>query len=517
MQKMESLKTLRKQRELTQEECARFLNMSRRAYQLLEAESGRQKSAKYQRCYNLLKDAEVVEQRKTLFKTHVFLGEDLFPLRDSVAELPKRHPFHDLHDFIEGQSTGKVCILYGLRHSGKTTMLFQLLSELDLEKSAYIQLNETFVMGDLIKDLNALKAKGVRYVLIDEITLLPDFIPSCGVLSDIYAKLGMKIVLSGADSLGFALANMDALYNRGVLIHASHIPYGEYREMSGEKGVDEYIQSPFNADDDQAKAAKRFIDAAIITNIQRTLRNCHNLDRYPRLRALQEKNALVTAIHGYLEELNHRFLLCIVEGKSEPSELGLARTLSLQEEEVKEIQECLRALDVLSPTTTVYEDGSKKQRDVFLQPGLRFAITKGLVYDLLNDASFASFTEKQKSAIGDNLIKQIKQRMLREVVLLETSMAQNEDKVFRYHFASGEEFDMLIAEKDDEFALFEIKRGKKAATNHLRDKPLLDAISSRFGECKSRTVLYRGENQKDDGILYQNVEEYLSSLYQSKK
>ena len=38
---------------------------------------------------------------------------------------------------------------------------------------------------------------------IDEVTLMPDFIDSAALFSDIYAAQGMKIVLSGTDSLGF--------------------------------------------------------------------------------------------------------------------------------------------------------------------------------------------------------------------------------------------------------------------------------------------------------------------------
>jgi len=40
--------------------------------------------------------------------------------------------------------------------------------------------------------------------------------------------MGMKLVLSGTDSLGFAMANRDELYDRSVMIHTSFIPFREY-------------------------------------------------------------------------------------------------------------------------------------------------------------------------------------------------------------------------------------------------------------------------------------------------
>ena len=44
---------------------------------------------------------------------------------------------------------------------------------------------------------------GYKYVFIDEVTLIEDFIEGAALFSDIFAACGMKIVLSGTDSLGF--------------------------------------------------------------------------------------------------------------------------------------------------------------------------------------------------------------------------------------------------------------------------------------------------------------------------
>ena len=47
------------------------------------------------------------------------------------------------------------------------------------------------------------EANGFRYIFIDEITLMSDFIEGAALFSDVFATCGMKIVLSGTDSLGF--------------------------------------------------------------------------------------------------------------------------------------------------------------------------------------------------------------------------------------------------------------------------------------------------------------------------
>lgn len=67
-----------------------------------------------------------------------------------------------------------------------------------------------------------------RYVFIDEVTLMEDFIDSAALFSDVFATMGMKIVLSGTDSLGFWLAMDEELYDRAKSIHTTFIPYREY-------------------------------------------------------------------------------------------------------------------------------------------------------------------------------------------------------------------------------------------------------------------------------------------------
>ena len=141
------------------------------------------------------------------FHTNVVTCTGLQALANSVAKYSKRDCFSTLQKFVAGSYDGKICILYGLRRTGKTTLLFQMLSELPIEKTAYIKVQTTDDMSRLTKDLKVLFELGYRYVFIDEITLLSDFSGTAAVLSDVFSMMGMKIVVSGTDSLGFAMAN----------------------------------------------------------------------------------------------------------------------------------------------------------------------------------------------------------------------------------------------------------------------------------------------------------------------
>ena len=73
-------------------------------------------------------------------------------------------------------------------------------------------------------------------------TLLDDFIEGAALFSDIFAASGMRIVLSGTDSLGFLFTEDEQLYDRCILLHTTFIPYREFESVLGIHGIDEYIR-----------------------------------------------------------------------------------------------------------------------------------------------------------------------------------------------------------------------------------------------------------------------------------
>ena len=112
----------------------------------------------------------------------------------------------------------------------------------NLSRTAYIKARRNDNMAMMNRDLKKLFDAGFRYVFIDEVTLMEDFIDSAALFSDVFAAMGMKIVLSGTDSLGFWLAMDQELYDRAKPIHTTFIPYREYSRLLGIDSIDEYIR-----------------------------------------------------------------------------------------------------------------------------------------------------------------------------------------------------------------------------------------------------------------------------------
>lgn len=181
-------------------------------------------------------------------------------------------------------------------------------------------------MSDLIKDLNTLYNYGYKYVFIDEITLLSDFINTAAVLSDIFSMMGMKIVISGTDSLSFAMANRDELYDRNIMIHTSFISFKEYAKLLAIHSIDTYIKygrtlKIENMDFDDPdfmfedvsfrddESARKYIDTAISKNIQHALKNDNFGEYFNELRTLYNNNELTNVINRIVENMIIYFYL----------------------------------------------------------------------------------------------------------------------------------------------------------------------------------------------------------------
>lgn len=574
-----TLKELRISKGLNQAQCAEYLGMSTRNYQNYENDAAKANTARYHAIYQKLESygqpvitAAVLSQMPE-FYTNVVTGTGLQALANSVAKYGKRDCFSTLQKFMNGSYDGKICILYGLRRTGKTTLLFQMLSELPIEKTAYIKVQTTDDMSRLTKDLKVLFELGYRYVFIDEITLLSDFIDTAAVLSDVFSMMGMKIVVSGTDSLGFAMANRDELYDRSVTIHTSFIPFREYARLLNIRSVDSYIEyggtlkmENMSFDDSDAafdevafrddESTRKYIDTAISRNIQHTLKNDHYGEYFNQLRELYEKGELTNVINRIVQHMNHRFVLRVVEDEFKSHDFGSAKelllhdlpaeratvlydvnekqilerlkaiievkeksetTVPITQEHIDKVKKYLLMLDLIVNCSERYESGKQAEYIVFSQPGMRYAIAKALVYSLMQDAYFASIPEADKAYITGKILDDVKGRMLEDIVLLEVcKAAPSTMEAFKFKFDAGGEFDMVIYDKASQNCrIYEIKHSAKVnekQTIHLRDAEKCQIIENRFGPISGKFVLYRGKDKFAEGVQYLNVENFLCGL-----
>lgn len=513
------------------------------------------------------------EKKKTAeefhFRTMVRYGKQLRAQIALTRNYKKRECIHSLRDYILGEAQEKVFILYGLRRTGKTTMIRQILEELPPElfkKAAFIQVTSRDTLADVDEDLRELEKNGFIYVFLDEVTLMEDFVEGAAIFSDIYASSGMKIVLSGTDSLGFAFSKEEQLYDRCIMLHTTFIPYREFETVLGIAGIDEYIRYGGtmslggvnyneNAPFANSKNAGEYIDTAIAKNIQHSLKMYEYGGHFRQLLDLYEKGELTNVINRVVEDINHRFTRSVVERTFRSHDIsvtaanllrdrenpinvkehldidkvtmGIMKMLDLlnKEEQSVDIEEChmvqikeyLTLLDLIMEIEleSLPEVEKKASITVLTQPGMRYAQADAIVENMLLDAKFQELSIKERQHILERLLSEIRGRMMEDIVLLETKIAKPDQKVFKLQFAVGE-FDMVVFDpKTLTCKIYEVKYSKERVKNqyrHLVDEKKCQMTSHRYGDIEGRYVIYRGEHAEMDGIEYLNVEEYLKSL-----
>lgn len=505
----------------------------------------------------------------SMFTTNVRTGETLRSLAKSVRGYRRRECFQQLYDYVYGDPQDKVFILYGLRRTGKTTMIRQIFAEMrdtELVKAAFIQITAKDTLADVNRDLKILEAHGFRYVFLDEVTLMEDFIEGAALFSDVFAACGMKIVLSGTDSLGFLFTEDEQLYDRCVLLHTTFIPYREFETVLGIHGIDEYIRyggtmslGGIHYNENSTFASKEktdeYVDTAIARNIQHSLRCYQYEGHFRHLRDLYDKNELTSAINRVVEDINHRFTLEVLTQDWKSHDLGISasnlrrdrenptdildridlvavtsslrklleirnkaeQTIELDDIHVAEIKEYLDLLDLTREIDVLHlpDVSTKSSRTVIAQPGLRYAQADELIRSLLLDETFSALSLAERTVVQERILTEIKGRMLEDIVLLETKLTNLKKQVFVLQFPIGE-FDMVVFDPEaGSCQIFEIKHSEEAVSQqyrHLVNEEKCAQTEHRYGSITGKFVLYRGKSRVVDGIPYQNVEEYLRNL-----
>mgnify|MGYP002516454903 FL=1 len=510
------------------------------------------------------------------FNLRVIFGNDLKDFSAQTNVFQKRNCYKQIQKYLYSETLDKVCLVYGLRRTGKTTMIRQCLQDMndtDFNRSVYIKATVNDTMASMNKDLKQLRELGIKFVFIDEVTLISDFIDSAAILSDIYSAMGMKIVLSGTDSLGFWLAIHEELYDRAVMVHTTYISFAEHSRLLGINDIDEYVRyggtlkagiwdfdnKEVNADDASFKdneSTRIYIDTAICSNIQHSLKCYQDGNHFRNLYELYEKKELTGAINRIIENESHKFLINVLTDDFKTHDLHLLgrnlrndreeenrleifdnldessvtkslmeileiknkdlQSVEVTDDHLSEIKEYLEALDLLdhSDQRAIGRKLSFAERNIFTQPGMRFCQAKALVHSILKDEKFDELSVPVKLFVTDRLLSTVIGHMMEDIVILDTKRRYGKSKeVFKLYFAAGE-FDMVIYDsKKGEIECFEIKHSDEIIEDqakHLLNEDNISKTEQKYGKVVRRCVIYKGESGvASNGIEYKNVEEFL--------
>lgn len=440
----------------------------------------------------------------------------------SKTHKEKRNAYSVINDYIHSEECydGTVFAIHGLRRTGKTTIMEQLmLDNKDSIGCMFLLAEEKDRMDMLYEKLDEALERKVKCVFIDEVTFIDDFIDDSSLLSNYYAKEGLRIILAGTDSLSLMFAEDRELFGRVKHISTTYIPFEEHCRVLKTNDMDNYIEygglmkKGARREDHEIydlTSTRKYLDEAVSQNITRSLKNYIEYSGNRRLKAvtneemrtviekLVEKYSGVFSLEAFNEALKKITLSAPsdtkdfkdLEGKEMFSLLKAKKqeiisefvklinadtviTHPFDEDMVEEIENILINLDFLSATTKVelsYTDelgwrSSKPEREFYIiQPAIKY-------YHLLQAKEFIetndiynNLSEKGKTFIKDKLEGQIRGDMTEQIVLFEVSRTLPLSKYivckpcFKMYGKAVGEYDMLIYDKqEDRYWGFEIK------------------------------------------------------------
>lgn len=485
------------------------------------------------------------------FATCIFLGKDIPGILGDRPNVD-RACLADLETYLSGNDR-RVCMIYGVRGSGTSTLMGQALRSMSAEDLSRTALMDAGGVGmdDVYSDLERLEDGGYRNVIIHDASSIEGFPRLCGTLATAFASSGMRIVLTGSDTLAFKLACDDGLFGRATVIHLDPIPYREHSRIYPDDGIDGYLAdggimkgadgSPF-----APSGLYRFIDLAIGRNISRSLDRAGSASRGD-LESLRSSGGVEGAVETVLE-CSDRMLLpnalnevwrshypggmedegtAIAAGLDREAAMAALRRVwySADADYAKLSGDADTLLDHLEDLDIVagcieeeYRDGiwSTVGRHLTSMPGMRLGLARPRLDDLMAEVPFSMLSESRKRKCAGRIDEAVREILLTDEVFLETAASAGDGiAVRRLRFKDGAVDMMVYDEQSDSCILVDVEytdRRMKDQSRHIADKAKNDAIEARFGRVSRRIVMYLGEPGTVDGIEYADVSAYLEGL-----
>ena len=414
------------------------------------------------------------------FKTNVVLGEALKALKSEKEALKQRRQIKILEKYIKEEVGPRVCILYGLKETGKTTLLFQLLSKIDLDKTAFIFAKNNDSMRDIICDIKCLYEMGVKIVLIDDILKVSHFFEEVSVLSDIYCALGMKIIITGDNSYMFEAAKRDTLYDRTITVRTTYISYQEYAVLNKDATLESYLEKSgpqFLIRGANEQCVQNYLEEAVCKNIEETL-------NYKQGRWFLENAILVAHEQGILSKIikevirreNLLFMKTIAEDDQIPEIEAELNKISIENGLVKNVKTILKDLDLLNSISKHNDDGHAEEITIFNQPGLRFCLLKTMCESLFGSNS--------------NMLQAIKEKLMAEAIAMHLMRKyKTNNKIFLGNTDNKKNFIINYYSQEKSFDFLHICYSRSAT--FITDKEV-EALQWRFLKNKEKAVVYLG-------------------------
>jgi|GEM_PF-6708870 len=460
---------------------------------------------------------------------------DCTTFSEEVGNLKPRHCFAQMHEFLkkcqneDALRQTNLMEIFGLKNTGKTTLLKQLvaLSDIPADEWLFIETDEEDTVEDLEKLILNIRYNEIRFIVIDQITKVKNFLSHFVILYDALDMCGKHVLISGDETLLIEFANMERFHLIGGLsinvgkIRTTYMSFPEYCYLYGSNNFDEYLRygglmydqniGPFVTG---IESCKEYVREAVAANIHESVLEIDDInDNGLRLKYLSEYEIFVLAEKSIEERF---YPMHIYSKEYEPEKIEWSRVL---------IRQYLREADAVSAFPGKFyvlsesDAMEEHKREMYLiQPALRFFHHMQIVASVGRSGISDNWTQEYIDAcIFKNLTKQ--------AVLSDTDHFLNHkiSVAYKIYFAHGENqdfyktVDMLIHDRDrNQYRIFKITHASDAT--QIADEQQLNAretdlLNKEFGTQDGAYVLYNGKTTKSaTGTICLNISDFLLAL-----
>ena len=441
---------------------------------------------------------------------------------------------------LENYVVGKVCVVKGIRRTGKTTALLQAVialtqSGISPDNISYMVITEDANTESVIQYMEEC---GSEYVFVDEVTRLPNLLNKLKRVSDIIA-VPKKIVLAGTDSYVWPLAVTDVLYGRTIPIDLTFFSLEEYcsvfpdrvKNLSGDEIVSQFRVSGGVLDHGEYAGIEQAwisLQSALVENIQNTL---YRNKEHPSIRKAAD------VLYGIPKETVAEAIVCAVltvcntqneaafttKGVTVPElaadivgKVGAYKAVGIKQDVLDFLLQALRELNVIDrlPNLAMKSETVKPEGMAVLVCHL------SSLYSTIIGA-----TGQKPEVIGTALENLVRSQCVQYIRSLQeiwrSSLNPNTVEIGYCRYEAKEESnrkpeaDIVVRYKDidgnvEKCYIIEIKRtaAKASTAKNLR----LPSMAEALGRIDKSIVVYSGTTDESGEVIYVNIYDFLINL-----
>ena len=324
-----------------------------------------------------------------------------------TRKIGRRKVFYDILDYVNSESTKQVCALCGVLHSGKTTLLKQLIEHLEPEqkkKSLFITCEPESKFTDLYLYIcEKIEKENYKYFFIDEITYPEDFSYNQGLLNQLVKKHDVRFVITGTNffRLIHSSVRIEELNNEKdfLILNTTFISFSDYDFLNKnyEKDFDflNYVKSGYLLNSEifsSYKKMKNYIQKAIISNIYDSLES-FNFERYPpTLAESYDKETFSKSVFMLIDDFSYEIIQAALENlfntKKIPVYIIPNRDLTypIKDYDLEKLKRYFSQIGLVKK----YEISKDNFKEIFCIPGLLLKNCQKLIEQYFCNADYFS-------------------------------------------------------------------------------------------------------------------------------